>query len=88
MMMVMSMGERLRLVTTATNVPIVHPQLIYERTEPWWDGITGETPDSSIRALWQSYQSSVAKQEELAKEMMNLALRSICSYFEGNINTP
>jgi len=40
---------------------------------------TGETPDSSTRALWKSYQQShlVAKQEELAKEMMNLALRSI-----------
>jgi hypothetical protein len=33
---------------------------------------TGETPDSSTRALWQSYQQRylVAKQEELLKEIM------------------
>jgi hypothetical protein len=40
---------------------------------------TGETPDSPTRALWKSYQQSslVAMQEELAKKIMNLALRSI-----------
>jgi hypothetical protein len=34
---------------------------------------TKETPDSSIRAFWKSYQQKhiVAKQEELAKEMTN-----------------
>jgi hypothetical protein len=33
---------------------------------------TGETPDSSITALWQAYQQSriLAKQEEVAKEMI------------------
>jgi hypothetical protein len=51
------------------------PQVIYEHVEPWWN-INGKTPDSSTTALWQSYQQShlVAKQEELSKEIMNLAL--------------
>jgi len=33
--------------------------------------LTGKTPNSSNRALWQSYQQShvVTKQDELAKEM-------------------
>jgi hypothetical protein len=37
-----------------------------------------ETPDSSTRAVWKSYQQShlVAKQEELLNEMMNLTLQS------------
>jgi hypothetical protein len=36
----------------------------------------GKTPDSSTRALWQSYQQShlVANQEDVVKEMMDLAL--------------
>jgi hypothetical protein len=36
---------------------------------------TGKTPDSSTRVYWQSYQQNrlVSKQEELSKEMMNLA---------------
>jgi hypothetical protein len=40
---------------------------------------TGETPDLSTRALWQSYQQShlVAKHEEMARDMMNFALQSI-----------
>jgi hypothetical protein len=32
------------------------PQVIYEHVEPWWN-INGKTPDSSIRALWQSSSS-------------------------------
>jgi hypothetical protein len=37
-----------------------------------------KTSDSSSRALWQSYQQSPSnKQEELAKGIMNIALRSI-----------
>jgi hypothetical protein len=38
--------------------------------------LTGKTADSSTRALWQSYWQShlLAEQEELTKEMMNLAL--------------
>jgi hypothetical protein len=51
--------------------------VIYEHGEPWWV-MSGKTPDLSNRALWQSYQQHpVAKQEELAKEIMNSALRSI-----------
>jgi hypothetical protein len=37
-------------------------------------GMAGETPDSSTRAFWHSYQ-----QEELVKEMMYFALKSIFS---------
>jgi hypothetical protein len=38
-----------------------------------------KAPDSSTRPIWKSYQQSypVAKQEELAKEIMTLAIRSI-----------
>jgi hypothetical protein len=45
----------------------------------------GKTLDSSTRVFWQSYQHShlVARQEEVAKEMMNFALRISLSYFEG-----
>jgi hypothetical protein len=46
----------------------------YMRTmEEWyWQR---NTPDSSTRALWQSYQqSSTSKQEEQAKEVMNFGL--------------
>jgi hypothetical protein len=52
---------------------------------------TGETPDSSTRALWQPYQQSHlgVKHEELAKEVMNLALTNyLCSYFEEFFNMP
>jgi hypothetical protein len=43
---------------------------------------TGETPTSSTRALWKSCQHSylVAKQEALAKKIMNLALQTISIY--------
>jgi hypothetical protein len=40
-----------------------------------------KTPDSSTRAIWQSYQqSSGSTQEELVKEMMNLILRNVFVY--------
>jgi hypothetical protein len=40
---------------------------------------TGETPDSSTRALWQSYKQChlIAKQEKLGKKTTNFALLSI-----------
>jgi hypothetical protein len=35
------------------------PQVIYEHEEPWWWlRRLGITPDSSFRALWQSYQQT------------------------------
>jgi hypothetical protein len=42
-----------------------------------------ENTDSSTRALWQSYQQSnlVAKQEKLAKEMMNITYEIFLPYF-------
>jgi hypothetical protein len=42
---------------------------------------TGETPDSSTRALWEFYRTShlVTKQEEIAKEM-NFAYEISVSY--------
>jgi hypothetical protein len=56
--------------------------MIYEREEPQWNDINKGNPDSSIIAFWQSYQESylVTKYEELEKEMMNFALRSICLF--------
>jgi hypothetical protein len=52
-------GVRLRLWTAATNGPIAHPPGdIWARitTMEWCR--QGKTPDSSIRALWQSCQQS------------------------------
>jgi hypothetical protein len=51
--------------------------VIYERSKSWWNDIdSGESSDSSTRALWKSYQQRypVVKQEEMAKEIMNLAV--------------
>jgi hypothetical protein len=40
-----------------------------------------KTPDSSTRALWKFYHSHLAaKQEELVKEMINVALHGITVY--------
>jgi hypothetical protein len=70
---------RLYLWTAATNGPIVHPPgdiWVWKTVVEWYQ--QRKAPDSSTRALWQSYQqSSITKQKELAKEMMDLALRSI-----------
>jgi hypothetical protein len=46
--------------------------------------MTGKTPYSSTRALWKSYYQRhlVAKQLELAKEMINFASRVPLSYFK------
>jgi hypothetical protein len=65
----------------ATNGPIVHApgDKLYTLGDPWWNDIDrGKASDSSTTAIWQSYQQShlVAKQEDLAKEIMNLTLRS------------
>jgi hypothetical protein len=73
-------GLNLRLLIAATNRPIVHP------TGYTWEWRTvvewyrqEKIPDSSTRTLCQSYQQGniVTKQEKLAKQMMNLALRTI-----------
>jgi hypothetical protein len=47
----------------------------------------GKTTDSSTRALWQAYQQShlKAKQEQLAKEIVNFALRRIFHTSEGSL---
>jgi hypothetical protein len=68
---------RVCLWTAAKNWPIVH---LPDDTWAWRDLTEcyrqGKTPDLSIRVLWQSYQNShpVVKQEELGKEIMNIAL--------------
>jgi hypothetical protein len=53
--------------------------MIYEHGEPWWNDIDMEEllirPPELSGNPTTSYL--VAKQDELAKEMMNLALRSI-----------
>jgi hypothetical protein len=49
----------------------------------------GKTPDSSTRALWQSYQQSqlVSKQEELDERNDEFGLtKYVCLYFEGILN--
>jgi hypothetical protein len=48
-------GGRVR--TAVTNAPIVHPRVICEHGETWWWLCwLGITPDSSTRALLQSYK--------------------------------
>jgi hypothetical protein len=71
---------RLRLWTAATSGPIIPPPgdiWVWRTVVKWYR--QGKTPDSSTRALWKSCQHShlVEKQEELANEIMNLALRSV-----------
>jgi hypothetical protein len=71
---------RLRLWTTASNGPLVNPsgdKWAWRTMVTWWCR-ERKTPDSSTRAVWQSYRQIhlVAKQEEVTKEM-NIALRSI-----------
>jgi hypothetical protein len=65
------------------------PQVIYEHGEPWYQ--QGKTPDSSARALWNSYWQSrlVAEQEKVGKEMINFALQSISFVLaKGFFNIP
>jgi hypothetical protein len=51
---------------------------------------TEETPNSSTRALWQSYQQSylVAKQEVLGKGNEFGLTKHHRSYFQGIFNMP
>jgi hypothetical protein len=72
---------RLRLWTAATNGLIVHPEWhVSMGTMVEWC-LHRKIPDSSTRAPWQNLpaKSTDSKQEERAKGMMNLALRSIFS---------
>jgi hypothetical protein len=50
--------------------------------------MTGQNSKSSTTALWQSYQQChlVAKQEELAKQIINFALKVPLSYSAGFFN--
>jgi hypothetical protein len=79
----------LRLWTAATNVPTVHSPGDIWALRTMVEGYRQEkTPHSSTRALWQFFQQGhlVAKQKELAYEMMNLAYEIFLSYFEGFFN--
>jgi hypothetical protein len=73
-------GMRLRLWPAATNGPIV---LLLEGIIWAWRTMVEwyrqrKTPDSSTRALWQSYhQRKRVTQEGLAKKIINFALRRI-----------
>jgi hypothetical protein len=72
-------GVRLRLWTAATSGLIVHPEwYVSMGTMVEWCRHR-KIPDSSTRAPWQNLpaKSTGSKQEERAKGMMNLALRSI-----------
>jgi len=76
-------GVILRLWTAATNWSVFHPSgdvRTWSTMTEWYR--EGKTPDSSTRTNWQSYKQShlVAKQEELAREVMNLAAQSIFLY--------
>jgi hypothetical protein len=79
-------GIRMCLWTAATNGPIVHPPSWYMSMENH-DGMlsAGESPDSSSRALWQSYQQNhlVAKQEYTwQRKWWIWPSTHLCSYFE------
>jgi hypothetical protein len=78
--MMMMIRVRLHLWTAATSRPLVYlPGDIWAwRTMVEWCW-QKKTPDSSTRALWQSYQDSclVASRRNLVKGMMNMTLQSI-----------
>jgi hypothetical protein len=63
-------------------------QVIHEHGEPWWCDIgRGKLLIRSPELSGNPTSSHlVAKQEELAKEMMNLAYETSLSYFEGFFN--
>jgi len=73
-------GVRLHLWSVATNGPVVHPSVdawSWRTMVEWYQ--QGKTPNSSNRALWQSYQQShlVANVEELGKKNYEFSLQSI-----------
>jgi hypothetical protein len=75
-------GVRLRLTFGHQRAYCSSPSWIWAwitMMEWYWQG---KTLDTSTRALWQFNQQSylVIKKKELAKEMMNSALRSIFVY--------
>jgi hypothetical protein len=56
------------------------PQVICEHGEPWlWWCRLGITPDSSTRALWQSYQQRHLDQVGVMDEGVRISPISICS---------
>jgi hypothetical protein len=67
---------------------------MYDHGEPWWNDIDQAKLLIRSTELWQFYQQNstssylVAKQVDLARETMNLALQNICSYFEEIFNMP
>jgi hypothetical protein len=65
------------------------PHVIHGHGKPWWNDIDRGGLLIHPTALWESYQRGhlVAQREELAKEIMNLALRNI-SYCKGFFNIP
>jgi hypothetical protein len=88
LMMFTSMGwdyvSELRLPTDLLFIP----QVIYEHGEPWRNDIDSRILLFSPPELSGKHTSShlVAKLDELAKEMINFALRSIFSYLEKFFN--
>jgi hypothetical protein len=63
------------------------PKVMYKHGEPWLNDTDKgkKTPDSSTRALWQSYhQSSTSKAEGNEFGL----IRYLCSYFERIFNMP
>jgi hypothetical protein len=61
----------------------------YEDGEPWWNDICRGILLIVQQSFCQSYQqSSGSKQEERAKEMMNLASRSIFLIFASYFYKP
>jgi hypothetical protein len=88
MNIIMLMGWDLCLRTAAISGPIVHLRVTFERGELWWRCRSGKA------SSWLVHQSSmsatirhlVAKQEELAKEIINLALRISIHTSKGNLH--
>jgi hypothetical protein len=63
------------------------PHVIYVYGELWWNDIYGGTPDSSSDLSGNLFSSHlVAKQEEMAQEMIKFSLRSISLILEGLFN--
>jgi hypothetical protein len=78
MIMIMSMGETVSELLPPTCLLFI-PQEIYELGEPWGNDTDRVRHLIDPPGLWQSYQHIylVAKQEELAKKIINLALQII-----------
>jgi hypothetical protein len=79
-------GARLCLRTAAINGPIVHPSGdMWAWSAMWWWFRLGITPDSSTRALWQSYQQRHLGQVGGMDEGVRILPIQYLKYLKGSL---